>query len=643
MNIETNNKTERLAFFQNLYEKAKNGSAEYIERLDRHYEQYRGSDAIDGSNERATAVRNITYELIEAQCTSYIPNPVVSPGIMSDMGERKAKNIERLLKRKRNELNFEKMNDLDERYTYIYGGSIWLVEWDDSITTHNTVGDVRISVISPKDFVPQPYIYDVQDMEYCFVKFDTTKEDISRRYGIEYSRLDDVNSENTDDDTATLIVCYYKNDDDKVCKYVYSGDVELQHVEDYYSRKRYFCKSCGKRKQICNCETGEYELKDENFEELETDIIRSVGDLIPAQSAVIKNGQPVIEYQNREFLNSLGDPVLDNVGEIALPMGTSFAVPKTEPTRIPFYMPTLLPIVVRKNTSQEKSLLGQSDCEFIRPQQQAINKVESRIMKKLLRSGVTPVIPEDANVSVNNSVFGQVIKMKPGESAAQYGVIDTTPSITQDIAEAERLYDHAKRILGISDSFQGQHDASAQSGYAKQLQIQQSSGRLDSKRKMKNAAYAELDKIVFQLYLAYSDEPRKLAYMDGMGRLQDYEFNRYDYVDRDEAGEWYYDDEYLFAADAAADADSMREYLWQENRLNFERGAYGDPKLPETLLTFWLNNEKAHYPFARDIVEQLKATIATQNKIQSLEDDLREHIEYEEEMMREENQSNVLV
>ena len=75
---------------------------------------------------------------------------------------------------------------------------------------------------------------------------------------------------------------------------------------------------------------------------------------------------------------------VDEMGNM-IPMINTIQIPKTEPTKLPFYRPKRLPIVIRKNTSQEDSLLGQSDCEFIRPQQQAINKIESRILMKLLR------------------------------------------------------------------------------------------------------------------------------------------------------------------------------------------------------------------------------------------------------------------
>jgi hypothetical protein len=199
--------------------------------------------------------------------------------------------------------------------------------------------------------------------------------------------------------------------------------------------------------------------------------------------------------------------------------------------------------------------------------------------------------------------------MRPGQTAGQYGVVDTTPDISKDIAEAERLYDHAKRILGISDSFQGQYDGSAQSGKAKQLQIQQAAGRLDSKRQMKNAAYAEIDQIIFQLYLAYADEPRVYSYKDSFGKWQNIVFRRHDFVERDEAGQYYYNDEFMFSADATVDIDKQRELIWQENRANFQMGAYGNPATPEAQLIYWQNNEAARYPFAHDNVERLKEII----------------------------------
>ncbi len=619
MRIEAGTKNERLDFFQSLYEEAKNAMSMQYEKMKRHLDQYKGSPEIDGSYEGATVVRNITYELVESQISSYIPNPSVTPKVASETNTRLAKSIETLCKNKRNELPFEMMNDMDERYNPIYGGSVWLVEWDDSILTHNTVGDIRVSCLAPTAFVGEPNIFDIRDMDYCFISFETTKDDIVRKYGVSYEDADETASEKdqtVSDNSATVIVCYYKDDDDKVCQFIWSDEKILKDVKDYFARKKRVCRICGKREQICTCEEKEnnpkIELITDEEELIEAPVVRSDGSVIPIMSPVLENGQPVYEEVQREVIGENGQMMFDSIGGVIMPMTTPVRVPKMEETRIPWYAPSVFPIVIRKNTSEEGNLFGQSDCEFIRPQQQAINKVESRIMMKLMRASVTPIIPEDATVSINNSVFGNVIKLKPGESASMYGTVDTTPTISQDIAESERLYDHAKRILGISDSYQGQYDASAQSGKAKQMQIQQAAGRLDSKRQMKNAAYAEIDKIIFQLCLAYADEPRSYSYRDAFGRMQNIVFNRYDFVSVDEDGKYYYNDEFLFAADASVDIDKSREFIWEQNLKMFQLGAYGDPMSAEAQLIYWQNNEAAKYPFSHDNVERLKEVVNQQ-------------------------------
>ena len=635
---------DKLSFFQELYEEARAASETQYEKLTQHLEQYKGSKKLDGSQVEATQVRNITYELIESQVTSYIPTPQVSPKMQSERNERNAKSIETLLRNKRDELPFEKLNDMDERFNPIYGGSVWLVEWDNSILTHNTVGDVKISCLSPQKFIGQPNIYDIREMEYCFIIFETTKEDIVRRYGVSPSVAEETESEYNaaDDKTATLFVCYYKNDEDKVCEYVWSADTELLDIEDYYSRKRYVCKSCGKRKELCECENPDYELLNEKCEELDRDVTLTDGTVIPAISEVIENGQPVMETVKQPVYEENGNMALEDLGNGGfIPLTVDVEVPKTEPTKLPFYTPDVLPVVIRKNTSQEDSLLGQSDCEFIRPQQQAINKVESRILEKLMKAGVYPIIPEDATITLNNSVFGTVLKARH-DNYGLYGRVDMSVDISRDIQQSERLYDQAKRILGISDSFQGQYDSSAQSGRAKQIQIQQSAGRLDSKRQMKNAAYAEIDQIIFKYYLAYADEPRPATYKDANGNLQNHIFNRYDFLERDEAGEWYYNDQFLFSTDATIDIEASRDSLWQENKQLFQSGAYGNPTLPQSQLIFWQNMERAHYPFARDNVERIKAEIERQNElaqyqqqIAALQKEVEHRAGYENQLLHE--------
>lgn len=626
----------KLEFFRDLFEKAKTHAAEAHEKMTRRYDQYLGDDAIDGSSVHASQVRNITYELIESQVSSYIPTPSVTPRVESDITARNAKATESLLRDIRNALPYERLNDLDERYSPIYGGSVWLVEWDESARTHDTVGEAKVSCLPPSDFYGQPFVYEVADMEYCFVRFETTREEISRRYGV--TDLDDAESKESSEDTATLYVCYYKDEDDKVCQYVWSGECEILDLDDYYARRRKVCKICEEREGICRCEKPRFVTVSADTETLERDIVLSDGQtVIPAYSQAYENGEPVFTVEKRQAFDAdTGEMLIDMSGGLTMPMMVDVQVPKMVPTEIPYYRPKTFPVVIRKNTSRERCLFGESDCDVIRPQQQGINKLESRIQEKLIRAGVVALVPRGHKLDLTSDVLKDVLEVDQGE-VSLYGRIDLQVSVQQDIAQSERLYDQAKRILGISATFQGQNDATAQSGRAKALQIQQANGRLDSKRRMKNAAYADIDRILFELYLAYADEPRPFAYRDANGRRQNVQWSRYDFVARGDDGEFYYDDRYLFSADASVDIESSRPTLWEENANAFRVGAYGPPQDIDTLLVYWRNMERAHYPYAREnverfeaIKEQQAALAQAQQQLAAANEEIAGHAEYEE-------------
>ena len=595
--MKTVTNENRLAYFDALFESAKNASSSLIDAHEKNMAQYRGSDTIDGSNERASCIRNITYELIEAQVSSHIPAPKVEAREYSEKRDRNAKSVEKLCAQMHDLLPFEKMNDMDERYTYIYGSSVWFVEWDNSLETHNEKGGVRVSLINPCDFFPQPNICNIDEMEYCFVRFHTTKSELIRRYGIseseaEKAETEDENELSAGEDTVTLIHCFYRNGENAVCEFAWSGDVILLDIEDFYRRKKYTCKKCGRERGLCECAQGMFVSENIDYEELDEDIVRSDGSIICARTP---------------RMNAIGELLTKN----GIPCKESeLSRVDMRKTRLPYYIPKHFPIVIRKNTSKDGSVFGQSDCEFIRPQQQQINKLESRIMQKLLRAGITPIVPEDAQIALNNSVFGQVVKLKPGESVGMYGTIDTTPSISQDVLQSDRLYEHAKRIIGISDTYIGLSDDSAVSGKAKQLQVEQAAGRLESKRRMKHSAYADIDRLIFEYCLAYADEPKMIAYKDAYGRTHNAEFNRYDFIEFDtKNGSYYYDDGYLFSIDMNDSVEQQREVLWEKNLENLKAGTLGDPSETITLLRYWQNQERAHYPHARENVEYFRSLL----------------------------------
>ncbi len=556
---ELNKETKkRFEWLRELYSTAQVAAEDTRDQLTKNMDQYLGSDEIDGG-ERAGVVRNITYELIESEINAEIPLPKVDTSCYSTRREENARAVERLSGALRSRLPFEELNDRDERYTYILGGSVFYVEWDGSQQDSAGEGSVRVHLLSPMDFIPQPGIDSVEDMEYCFLHFTTTRSELITKYGIseadaalaECEFLADIDDPSAD--AVAVIIAFYKDRRGQVGRLVFSGELLLSDTPTYYKRKAYICRECGHIASECDCALPDEECLD-------------------------------LEYE-----------------KVTLPNG--------EEIRIPYYTPTCFPIVVRKNTLGDGTLLGGSDCERIRPQQQAINKVESRILQKLLRAGVTPVMPEGTAVTLNNTVFGQIIKTRPGESMASYGTLDTTPDISQDIEEADRLYDQAKRVLGISDALQGLDSTSSESGYARQLKISRASSRLETKKRMKHLAYCRIYELIFKHYLAFADEPRRFAYRDTLGKMHFSEFNRYDFIEQDKYGNYYYDDSYLFTVDTNADDHYSQETLWEINLTNLERGTLGEKTSPTTLMRYWQLQDKAHYPYARDNVEYFQDII----------------------------------
>ena len=528
-----------------LYHASEVAHKEYFEELSSYMKQYLGSFELDGAREPAQTVRNITYEIIESQIDPDIPYPRAEAEVFSDRSERRERSIEGLCRAVRQKLPFERLNDLDERYTYIYGGSVWYVEWE---SESGGGGKLKIHCLSPLDFLPEPGVYDIADMRYCFLRFTTTRAELVSRYGVPADEAALADCEYrysefpTDEDTVTVVICHYKDGDGDICKLVFSGDLILADIPKCFIRR--------------------FETHDgEELLDTPTELVDSAS----------LNGEESGVYA------------------------------------VPYYVPKSFPIVIRQNTRISPTLFGLSDCERIRPEQQAINKVESRIVKKLLRAGVTPVIPEDAAITLGNSIFGEIIRMRPGESLDNYGKLDTTPDISQDIKEADRLYDHAKRVLGISDALQGLDNTQVESGFARQLKINRATSRLETKKRMKYYAYSMLYRIMFEQYLAFSDTPKPLDYKDPFGNVRKSSFNRYDFIERDEDGILGYTDAFIFSVDLDGGSEYSREILWQRNLANLESGTLGDIKSPLTLLRYWQSQERAHYPFARENVEYFEA------------------------------------
>lgn len=588
-------KQDKLDYWKDWLGRNENALGNLSERMDEREALYRGEvreitpltpkDRKKNGQLRMTShIRNIIRENIESEVSSTIPQPKVTARRQSD--EWRAKILEDMLRNELDRLPMETLNDQMERTVPIQGGGYWLVEWDNSKRTHSTVGDVTVSILHPKQVIPQDGVFgSIEDMDAFILKLPQTRAYIKRVYGKDVDEGEDAPEARTLDDDAdtaedmvTQYVAYYRNEKGGIGKFSWVHDTVLEDMEDFEARRLRKCSQCGEvlgpdTEKCPVCGSEQAQEGEEKSEEVYTGMTTTNGTQIPGAAA--------------------------GVDEMGLPM--------MQPTILPYYKPDVFPVFLQKNVSTFGKLLGDSDVDAIADQQNTVNRMEQKIIDRFIKAGTRITLPDRADFKVDPE---DQEKWYIGNAAdAQLiGVYQFNGDLSQEMQYLANIYEEARQILGITDSFQGRQDSTAQSGVAKQFAAQQSAGRLESKRVMKEAAYAELFKRIVQLKVAYADEPRSVVATDDRGQAQYEEFNRYDFYEQDEKGEWHCildDERFLFSCDTSTPLANNREAMWQDATQMLQLGAFGNPGDINTLLLFWTKLELLHYPGASDTKEYL--------------------------------------
>lgn len=589
--------SDRLRMWQGRLKRNEGSYQDQLSNMDRREALYRGGRELsplvegelklEGKGRTTPHVRNIVAENIESQVSTDIPQPKVTARRKQDEGL--ARLIEDMLRNELDRLPMEYLNDMQERTVPIQGGSFFHVEWDNSRRSHNAVGEVTVSVRHPKQVIPQAGVTgSIEEMDYIILKLPQTKAAVKRRYGVDVEDAGETEpgvrspeGEGAAQDLVTQYTAYYRNDAGGIGVYSWVGDQELEDIEDYQARRLQRCAQCGEAQpedhsEACpRCGGKKWRGAAEEWEEIWEPVTTVRGLVIPgAECGVGEDGQSVLL-----------------------------------PTKIPYYKPEVYPLVLQRNVSLFGQLLGDSDADKIADQQNTVNRLEKKIIDRLMKAGSRILMPPAARHRIDPE-DSEVWHLENVADASMIQVRDFTGNLQYELAYMGQAYEEARQALGITDSFQGRNDSTAQSGKAKQFAAAQSAGRLESKRAMKNAAYADLFRLIFQFKLAYADEPRPVVSQDSKGNKTYGEFDRYDFLERDGDGEWYWNDQFLFSTDTSAPLANNRERMWEETVSLFSAGCFGDPRDPGALIALWTKLELLHYPGAGDTRSWLEERLA---------------------------------
>ena len=602
---------KKLDSWKRKYEEAKLAYSDDISAMKTCTNMYDGDRAVNGDPNKSVTpkkvsinVRNITYELIESQVDSSIPMPKVIPIHKED--EELAQDIETALQNEIRLLHFNELNDKQERIVPIIGGDFMHVEWDNTKGFHCTVGGISVSERHPKFVIPQPGVTEIDDMDYIFIQIPQTKAFVKAKYNVDVKDATDTEPENTDskknmsDDIVTVIKCYYRHDG-VIGLFTWCEDYILEDYEDYQARRLCRCVECGRAKtgDVCECGSKKFEEKEENTEVLIDDIELSSGEIIHAST-----------FSQSQATDENGNPLFDEDGTPAVVM-------VEKKTEIPYYKPNCIPIILRRNVSRSGKLLGFSDAKVIEDQQDAVKKLGSKMQEKILKGGSIVTLPQNSKITTTDEEL-KVVRVKNASDKALIDVLNMQADITMDRIMLETNYDWAKSTLGITDAYQGKYDSSATSGTAKQYSINQAAGRLESKRVMKNTAYAKLYEMMFKFMLAYADQPIPLSKRNADGKYEFTHFDRYKFLKKDDAGEFYWNDEFIFETDPTSTIMMNREAMWQQIDLKYQAGAFGKLGEPETLLAYWTFMAENDYPNAEQMRSIFQQKVQEQKKMQEM-------------------------
>nr|DAR18658.1 MAG TPA: Portal protein [Bacteriophage sp.] len=597
-------------------------------RMDKREQLYLGNRTLkpltdndrkkDGSYRKTSHVWNIIAENIESMIDSTIPAPKVTARREKDA--HLAQVIEAMLKNELDRLPMEELNDMQERTVPIQGGGLFLVEWDNNQRTSHTIGETLVSVQHPKKFIPQSGVFTgLDDMDAFGMKLAQTKGFIKKRYGMDVSdereedpSLRGAGGVSTAEDMVTQYVVYYRNGNGGIGMFSWVGDTVLVDLEDYQARRLRHCVKCGtpepvdlevldlptwdgtppseghRAKQgVCpNCGCKVFEEQQEKTEML----------LLPAPDGYIPTGGEDVVMESDE----MGNPMYYTMQEV------------------PIYKPDVFPLVLQKNVSVFGKLLGDSDVDKIEDQQNTVNRMEQKIIERLVRAGSVITKPATTHMPTSSDDSQEWVL----SNAAEKQMIDVytfSGNLEYEMAYLSQVYEEARRVLGITDSYQGRKDTTATSGKAKEFSAAQAAGRMESKRVMKNAAYARLFEILFKFKLAYCDEPRDIVRTGANGENIYDQFNRLDFLERDEDGNWHWIDDFLFSTDTAATLSQNRQAMWQETTSNLQSGAFGDPTQLQTLILYWSKMERLGYPDAGSTRKYLEEQLEQQKVIQQMQ------------------------
>ncbi|MDR1330262.1 MAG: hypothetical protein LBK23_11745 [Oscillospiraceae bacterium] len=560
--------------------------------------------------------RLVVKEIIEAKNIGGTLYPKVRAKREADVG--RAKIIEDFLLSESYRLNLTEQELEKYRNGAVHGGFGQLVQWVSDDAVPQSHSKLKVSPVYVQyEFVPQAGIFhSVEEMDYFFIKISASKESVERIYDVviesDYSISEYKPQYN--EDIIEFYRCYYRNTGGGVGCFAFTGNhTVLEDYENYLERSVLVCGRCGtpalesavvengEREPCSVCGATEWKRDSAREQLVYRDIVNSRGEV------VVPGVEPVVEMIPDIFGNLRETAIFNENGEME----------STEPNKIPFYVPKLYPFALYRNTIVPDRVLGRSEADELAPYQNAINYLHMLTFENVATSGDIITIPERPDMVITNRRREYYIRP---EEKNLIDVKSLQGDVSSIFAYEDRLYQMARYQAGVTDSFQGRPDMSAESAIAKQIQVAQTEQRLRENIALREQSMRELYKRMFQTALAFADDNITYTQQLTTGETSEGVFCRYDFLEQGADGAYHWIDDFEFDVTEDQPLKVNTTAQLQDLVSMFNMGVFSSQRPPEERARLGHALKKLGYQFADAILigaeEDRNAAISQQTALQ---------------------------
>jgi len=554
---------------------------------------------------------NITMQLIEGTIDVAVPKPAVS-AIESADGMENRKMIEGMLTYMSEGSNLQKMVSENERITKKNGMSILKVSFNPDYNGHTYRGRLETTNPHPINFIPQPNVIKIEDMDYCFQIENKTLDQVCRIYGEEFrSKLSNEGSEYGDlenfgeesksktEDMVSVVECWYKDKDNEVSLLTWANEIIIRDLPKFYYPRD---------------EAG-------NIEDMETLDVEQAEPTQPTDSMPVSEGQQPSQEPNQ----------LDGQTNGEQPQNMPVEPPQTNTVTVERRVPKRFPFIAWYNIPKEKSFLGVSDCQIVKRQQDSIKRLITKEERKQ-NKGTTKIIVRKNSGLMSKLKDAESQILETDDPTGDLKAIDIKTPNNGAMELFNLQLQAAKDIVGVTEASQGRADSSTLSGKALETLSANTATRLNIKTNEKYIAFRELYQLYYDFLIAYYDD--KVPYrVKSAAEIEYGYFDKSLLLKKDIAGEYYYPDFDIYInADAGMAKD--KNFMIQVADKALEQGA-------ADAIDYWMIMDSLGIPMSSFILERARERIKQQQADAQAQQEQQNQLQQQSEQAKQQAETQV--